>query len=262
MREWRCFPERDLRPGDAANSWAGSPGNAGLGTFWSFRAVVAGRVGAQTGYICSIHDVDRLLREGAAPVLKRWLAQPGHSAVSLAEAMLAAFEDVSRRCPGGSSLDALELQLNPHLRLMVCQKEADMVQFTQSFEFAASHRLSCSAWTEQENRRVFGKCANAHGHGHNYVVEITVKGRPDEQAGSVADLEHMQRVVRDRVIEPFDHKYLNVECADFAQLNPSVENIALVIWQRLSGAFERCRLARVRVWETPKTYAEYDGTEQ
>ena len=134
-----------------------------------------------------------------------------------------------------------------------------MVELTQAFEFAASHRLYVPSWSDDENRKMFGKCANPNGHGHNYVVEVTVGGRPLEEAGTVTDVMHVQRVVKERVIEPFDHKHLNLDCADFASLNPTVENVAKVIWRRLEGSFERCRLTRVRIWETPKAYAEYDG---
>ena len=104
------------------------------------------------------------------------------------------------------------------------------------------------------------KCANPNGHGHNYVLEITVSGRPDDATGTIVDLPHFQRVVNRRAVERFDHKHLNLDCAEFAALNPSVENIARVIWRCLEGAFDRCELTTVRVWETPKTFAEYDGT--
>ena len=133
-----------------------------------------------------------------------------------------------------------------------------MVRLTRSFEFSAAHRLYCEDFTDEENRRMFGKCSNPHGHGHNYVLEVTVGGTPEE-IGTVIDPPHLDEIVNERVIEPFDHKNLNVECDDFKALNPSVENIARAIWKRLEGVFEGCELVSVRVWETPKTYAEYAG---
>lgn len=261
MREWRCFPEREPVAGGPANSWAGSPGNAGLGTFWTLRAVVSGAIGEQTGHIRSINDVDAMVREGALPALRAWLGEKAHTAGALAEALQAAFRATARRCPTGVSLDSLELHLCPQLSLTTRKGEESMVRFTQSFEFAASHRLYCAAWSEEENRRVFGKCANVNGHGHNYIVEVTVSGQPDGRTGSVADVENVQRLMKERVLNEFDHKYLNLDCKEFASINPSVENIAKVIWNRLNGGFERCRLSRIRVWETEKTYAEYDGTD-
>ena len=136
-----------------------------------------------------------------------------------------------------------------------------MVHLTQSFEFSASHRLYCADFTDEENRRVFGKCSNPNGHGHNYVVEVTVAGTPDAATGTIIDEPHFERTVKDLVIDRLDHQHLNLDCDEFKSLNPSVENIARVIWNRLDGAFQRGQLAAVRVWETPKTYAECTGRE-
>jgi 6-pyruvoyltetrahydropterin/6-carboxytetrahydropterin synthase len=134
-----------------------------------------------------------------------------------------------------------------------------MIQVTESFEFSAAHRLYCDELSDEENRRIFGKCSNPNGHGHNYVLEVTVSGRPDDTTGCVVELPHFRRMVRERVIDSFDHKHLNLDCVEFKSLNPSVENIARVIWDRLHDAFEHCRLAGIRVWETPRTFAEYSG---
>jgi 6-pyruvoyltetrahydropterin/6-carboxytetrahydropterin synthase len=95
------------------------------------------------------------------------------------------------------------------------------------------------------------------------VLEVTVIGEPGSQAGATGygatNLPQLDRVVRERVIEPLDHKNLNAECSDFRSLNPTVENIARAIWRRLDGRFDHCRLFSVKVWETPKTCAEYNG---
>ena len=134
-----------------------------------------------------------------------------------------------------------------------------MIKVTQSFEFSAAHRLHCEGLSDEENRRLFGKCSNPSGHGHNYVLEVTVEGEPDKDTGRVASLPDLQRTVDECVIHPFDHKNLNMEVTDFRSLNPSVENIARVIWNRLHAELAPAILSRVRVWETPKTYAEYRG---
>ena len=136
-----------------------------------------------------------------------------------------------------------------------------MVQLTRSFEFSAAHRLYCEDYSDEENRRVFGKCSNPHGHGHNYVLEVTLGGTPCDTHGTLVEPPRLDHIVKERVIDPFDHRNLNTECPEFATLNPSVENIARAIWRRLEGAFDRCRLLSIRVWETPKTYAEFDGTD-
>jgi len=132
-----------------------------------------------------------------------------------------------------------------------------MTLLTQSFEFSASHRLHCPGLSDEENHLLFGKCSNPHGHGHNYVLEVAVEVSPDQTCSILRELD---RVVRTEVIERFDHKNLNVECAEFADLNPTVENIAQVICDRLVGELQPLRLHNVRVWETAKTFAECSTT--
>ena len=136
-----------------------------------------------------------------------------------------------------------------------------MVSVTESFEFAAAHRLYCPSMSKEENRALFGKCANPNGHGHNYVFEVTVRGTPDATTGRIVDIQEMESIVKERIVDRFDHKHLNLDCPEFADLNPSVENIAMVIWNLLDGRLESARLSKVRVWETPKTYAEIANEE-
>jgi 6-pyruvoyltetrahydropterin/6-carboxytetrahydropterin synthase len=128
---------------------------------------------------------------------------------------------------------------------------------TQSYEFSASHRLACPGKSDEENLRLFGKCSNPNGHGHNYVLEVSVALNGDAPGGTLSELD---RIVHAEVIEPFDHKNLNVECREFENLNPTVENIAQVLFDRLSPVVAPLQLASVRVWETPKTYAECSGS--
>ena len=135
-----------------------------------------------------------------------------------------------------------------------------MVRMTRSFEFSAAHRFWCEDWSDEKNRRVFGKCSHPNGHGHNYVVEISVAGEPDSQSGAITDHRSFQRTVKERVIDRFDHKHLNTDCSEFNDLNPTVENITRVIWTQLEACFSPAELHRVRVYETPKTYADYWGS--
>ena len=133
-----------------------------------------------------------------------------------------------------------------------------MVSVTQAFEFSAAHRLYCRELSDDENREIFGKCANPNGHGHNYILEVTVAGVPDSTTGTVIRVHEFDALVKEIVIDRFDHKHLNLDCPEFAKLNPSVENITTVIWKLLDRRFKSARLAKVRVWETPKTYAEIE----
>lgn len=132
-----------------------------------------------------------------------------------------------------------------------------MVSLTYAFEFSAAHRLYCPDLSDEENRRLFGRCTNANGHGHNYVVRVTLKGAPDPRTRSIVALGNFEQIVNQRIIDRFDHKHLNLDCSEFASVNPTVENITRVIFDKLENAFPPARLESVRVYETPKTYAEY-----
>ncbi len=128
---------------------------------------------------------------------------------------------------------------------------------TETFEFAASHRLHVAAKSEAENAALFGKCANLHGHGHNYRIEVAV--RQPRTADSASGFPLLEATVAREIMGRFDHKHLNLDCAEFATQNPSVENIARVCHDLLAAAFASTALTLdfVRVWETEKTSCRY-----
>lgn len=252
MREARCYPATGLSGPEASTPVARAPRGDGCELFWILRAVVEGTVDTRTGYVGDIRLLDALLLDKVAPILMA--RRP-----ALATAMIEAFAIAADHLPASTRLARLELHVSPFSSFSVTEGDRQMVGLTQSFEFSAAHRLYCDDLSEEENGRVFGKCSNVNGHGHNYRLEVTVRGTPDEKTGTIVELPALRRTVRERVIDQFDHKHLNLDCAAFSSLNPSVENIALVIWGRLEDAFDGCRLSNVRVWETPKTYAEYSG---
>lgn len=218
--------------------------------------MVEGSADARTGYVCDVRELDAMLRGVVAPALRERCG-PADRPGSVAEAMPDALTAAVGACPPGVTLCSLSLAMSPFTRFEVHTKDRTMVRLTRSFEFSAAHRLYCDELSDDENQRLFGKCSNPHGHGHNYVLEVTVGGTLDSARGTVVDLPELDRTVQERVILPFDHKNLNVECPEFAELNPSVENIARVIFQRLDRAWTRGKLLNIRVWETPKTYADY-----
>ena len=153
----------------------------------------------------------------------------------------------------------VELELSALLMMALSSEDTNMVEVTTKYELAASHRLGRAEWDEKRNLEVFGKCANPSGHGHNYLLEITLRGEPGGPAGQVADMKEVDRIVREQVISRFDHKNLNVDTAEFAEVIPTVENMAKVFWDKLLGRFGQTELVRVAVWETAKTRAEYFG---
>jgi len=132
------------------------------------------------------------------------------------------------------------------------------IQLSRRYRFSASHRLHSVQLGEDENKRVYGKCNNPYGHGHNYVVEVSVSGPVDLATGMIANLTDLDAFVDSEVIEPFDHKYLNEEIAEFRENVPTTENICIEIFNRLRR-FPSARLERIRVEETGLNSFEYAG---
>jgi 6-pyruvoyltetrahydropterin/6-carboxytetrahydropterin synthase len=129
---------------------------------------------------------------------------------------------------------------------------------TRRYQFASSHRLHRPKFSEAENTRIYGKCSNPYGHGHNYVLEVTVTGPVDPATGMIANLGELDPFVAREVVEAFDHKYLNEEVAEFAENVPTAENICREIYRRLKP-FPAAGVERVRLEETNKNSFEFDG---
>jgi 6-pyruvoyltetrahydropterin/6-carboxytetrahydropterin synthase len=132
---------------------------------------------------------------------------------------------------------------------------------TRKVEFSASHVCANPAWDEAENRRVYGANANPNGHGHNYVLEVTVAGEPDAVTGMVFDLRELKEILNREVVDPMDHRFLNREVAPFDRVVPTTENLVLEIWKRIDGQIrgEGVRLHNVRLYETADLFVDYGG---
>jgi 6-pyruvoyltetrahydropterin/6-carboxytetrahydropterin synthase len=129
-----------------------------------------------------------------------------------------------------------------------------MVYLTRRVEFSASHRYHNPALSAEENRRIFGKCNNPHG--HNYTLEVTVAGEPDPVTGMVLDLKELKEVLEREITQRLDHRFLNYEVAELQGQIPTCENIARVIWKLLESKIPQGQLHRVRLYETPDLFAE------
>ena len=138
------------------------------------------------------------------------------------------------------------------------QNAAVKVALGRRYHFAASHRLHNPALSEAENWRLYGKCNNPYGHGHNYTVEVLVSGKVDPATGMIANLADLDGFVRSEVLEPFDHKSLNEDVAVFQSTVPTTENLCIEIFHRLK-TFPKAKLERVRVQETSNNSFEYAG---
>ena len=134
-----------------------------------------------------------------------------------------------------------------------------MIYLTRKCEFSASHYYHNPKWSDEENRRAFGKCSNLNGHGHNYMLEVTVKGDIDPATGFVVDLKELKDVLNREVVDVMDHRHLNKEVPEFATRIPTTENIAIAIWQRLEGKLNGAKLHRVRLYEMPGLFVDFYG---
>jgi 6-pyruvoyltetrahydropterin/6-carboxytetrahydropterin synthase len=264
-REVRFSVDRDWsghvdpqRP--ATNAWAGWPSAVGVVPYLVLRVTVSGEPDPVTGYLCNIKSLDQLIREHAIGPTADLLAEQGWR-MPAEQVVRTIWKAIHAHVPAPAVLERLELSVTPFLAYAIDSRNPAMVELTQQFEFSAAHRLHCTALSAEENRATFGKCNNPNGHGHNYVVEITVAGEPDEQSGVVCKLPTFEETVSRHVIDVLDHKHLNIDTDYFSDLNPSVENIARVIWDLLVDRIESARLSNVRVYETPKTWADY-GADQ
>ena len=123
--------------------------------------------------------------------------------------------------------------------------------------FNAAHRLYNPAWDEETNRRIFGKCSNPNYHGHNYELEVKVTGVPDPATGYVMDMKRLSDVIKEEILQRFDHRNLNLDTEAFRNLNPTAENIVIVIYELLRKKIDISRDLQVRLYETERNFVEY-----
>ncbi len=134
-----------------------------------------------------------------------------------------------------------------------------MVYLTRKAEFSASHYYHNPEFSSEENQRIFGKCNNPNGHGHNYTLEVTVKGQVDAQSGFVVDLKELKEIMNREVLEALDHRFLNKVLPEFRSTIPTTENLAINIWGRLEPKLRIARLHRIRLYETPDLFVDFYG---
>ena len=125
--------------------------------------------------------------------------------------------------------------------------------------FNAAHRLFRPDWTNEKNVEIFGKCSNPNFHGHNYVLEVILDGEIDPETGYVIDLKIVKDAIKSEIDERFDHRNLNLDCPEFKDLNPTAENIAVVIWNLLRAKLPMHLALTIKLWETENNCVEYTG---
>jgi 6-pyruvoyltetrahydropterin/6-carboxytetrahydropterin synthase len=258
------FSINPFAPADTvgANSFASNPPGEGLSIYLSLWVEIIGTIDSATGFVVNVTDIDSAVRGRAVKVFG------DHIRSVFSRAMPVDFEQLGRilvQCwehlkdafrP--ARLASLKLDLNPSRQIAIDSESGEIMYISEKFEFAATHTLWNPSFSEEKNFAVFGKCANPTGHGHNYVVEVEL----NVQAGKKwAGIGEMERIVDSNFISAVDHKNLNTDVSEFRNLIPTVENIAIVAWNRLHDKFAAGELKCVNVWETDKTYCSYSGEE-
>lgn len=239
------------------NGYAGNPPIRGFGRWIEIVVVCRGTIHPDTGYLIDIKAIDARVRSDALPILQQ-AVEAGDNPLHVLRSSAAV---LAANLP--STLHCLRLCLTPYHDLEMSPADPSHALIRQRFDFSAAHRLHSPALSDEENLRLYGKCNNPRGHGHNYVVQPVVKVRIDSSpAFSLSDLES---ITDDAVIKPFDHKHLNEDTPEFCVAKggvlPSVENIARICFERLRPAIAahpaQPVLQSVTVWETDRTSATY-----
>lgn len=251
-------------PGEQANTFGAWPAMRGLGRYYEILVRCKGEADPVTGYFINIKQIDHAVRDFALPALCGELVAAGEGQRPPRLGLLLRTM-VDRVSPAlGNTVAQLALALTPFYRLTIRSHDMKHVTLHHRYEFAAAHRLHVDELSAEENRRVFGKCNNPAGHGHNYQLEVAVRV-PVGEEGEVVPVEALDELVDEQVISVLDHKHLNFDVPQFGELNPSVENIAVVIHGLLEPhvpgltAEGRASLESVSVWETGKTVCTYRG---
>lgn len=125
--------------------------------------------------------------------------------------------------------------------------------------FNAAHRLYRKDWDDEKNKTVFGKCNNPNYHGHNYELEVGVTGEIDQETGFLIDIEILKNIIKEEVEDYLDHKNLNLDISEFKDLNPTMENISILIWNRIRGRLDSHYQVSVKLYETPRNFVIYNG---
>jgi len=241
---------------------------SGHGHDYVLEVTIAGAVDPVDGMVVNIKTLDARLDELLAPLDHRMLnvsLPEFHDGVPTTERLAQVLWSRLPQQVGAARPVALKLEEHPGLYVELDGKEPAMVYLTRAVEFAAAHRLHADALSADENLRIYGKCNNPHGHGHNYVAEITVKGAPDARTGTIVDLGRLDELLAQEIDQRFDHKHLNLDTPYFKDRVPTAENIARVIWELLAAKVPACRehgavaLHRVRLIETARSWFDYFG---
>ncbi len=239
----------------------------GHGHNYVVHATAEGPVDPVTGMVLNLVDLDAALRAAIAPLDHRFLnleaadllrsRQPSTEVLALV--LWDSLErELIRRSPPGVVLVRVRLAETDDLAAVAEREVLPMIRLVRAYAFSAAHRLARADLDDAANRQIYGKCANPYGHGHDYRLEVVVRGELDPVTGMACDLVALDRAVHEQVVDVWDHRHLNREVPPFDRVVPTAENIARVAWDRLRPELGPA-LEKVVIHETPRASAEYAG---
>jgi len=242
------------------NSYAGKPCGGELGIYFSLWIDLASELDPDTGFVVNVSQIDQVVRREVVPIFETMVqetfqARRTPTFISLVEVLKQSWAVIGDSFQP-KVVTRLSLELNPFRRIIIQSDEAKMFIVSEKFEFSAMHQLWNDKFDEAKNFEVFGKCANPAGHGHNYILEVSVKKTTDSQGGGW--LSEFEKDVKEHFLDLVDHKNLNVDVAEFKSLNPTVENLSLLAWQKLEKKLKNAKLHKVVVWENDRTCCSYE----
>ncbi|MEN8128511.1 MAG: 6-carboxytetrahydropterin synthase [Planctomycetota bacterium] len=242
-----------------SNSYASKPCGNGLGLYFSLEVDLASELNRDTGFVVNVSQIDQVVRQEVVPlfenmIYKTFQNRQTPTLISLIETLRRSWVAI------GSSfqlktITQLSLELNPFRQITIQSEEAQMFIYSEKFEFAAMHQLWNEKFDTAKNFELFGKCANPAGHGHNYILEVLIEKTTESQDDGWHS--EFEKDVKEHFLDLVDHKNLNVDVAEFKSLNPTVENLSFLAWQKLEKKLKNAKLHKIIVWENDRTYCSY-----
>ena len=245
-----------------SNTTAGKPSMTTLGRYYELTIAITGHPDPQTGYLLGIQEIDALVRNHLLPIIADQIkSNPTQHPAALLPALWTKSESIL-----APTLHAVRWHLTPYHSIEMTDinrnnPESTEILLRQKYEFAAAHRLHAPTMTGEQNTAFFGKCNNPSGHGHNYTLEPTIRVAIDDLTPQLQV--QIEQAVNDTILDPLDHKFLNIDCPPFDQTSdgqiPSVEHITTHCYHALAPALQSlgCSLDSITVWETDRTSATY-----
>ncbi|MCY9666520.1 6-carboxytetrahydropterin synthase [Paenibacillus alginolyticus] len=233
--------------------------SSGHGHDYKLEVMVKGLLNERSGIVVNTTEIKQIVKEFVEKELDGTFLNREHpyfqdhipTTENLADYIWHSLENRFQGC----ELQRIRLHENHYL---FSQKESgSLTQLTRKYHFCSAHRLHSHHLSPEENLKLFGKCNNPHGHGHNYFLDVTIEGEPDPVTGMIINLADLDEIVEREVLVKFDHKHLNLDTEEFKELNPTSEVVAMVIYQMLQSHLPK--LHKIGLWETEKNYFEYCG---